>query len=413
MAKKKKKVVLTPEQRMEAKYHRAIRRMEGAMHMLQAEDRLKMNRQAMRMFKSLGEYQDSKKYFIQCKKRIPNLRNEYRESIYNEGMALKQQAKKSTDYAAAMAVLKKIKMPYKDKDEQIVECEQLCAQARKREKIRSRSLNLLIWALLAAAVCFILYLRTPSAFYHEAKIMMGLHDYERAKNLFLNSEGYQDTEDLLVECYYQRALQNASAGELDKAVRLLQSKVGDYKDALDKKAQFEQEIFAKTKVGNTVVYGDTKWLVTEIQSDRLLLVMKTPEYITASFATEETGFSWEKSTIRNWLNIDFINRSFSEAERENLIITKIQTKPNRTYQTKETSVTEDAVFLLSEQEAEQYEQVLTGDENRYSWWLRTPGADIESAEYVTADGKIISYGNIKTSSDLAVRPAIWVKLTPS
>ena len=408
MAKKKRKEPLTPAQRKEIKYNRAIRRMEGAKRMLQAEDRLRMNRQAMRMFKSLKGYKESREYFLACKEQMPALREEFRESIYNAGMEKKLQAKKSTDYTEAIAIWKRIKVPYKDIGEQMAECERLRAQARKREKMKSRCINLSIWALLAAAVCFVLYLRTPAAFYREGRLMMGLQDYERAKNLFQNSTGYKDTDALVLECYYQRALQHEKAGEVEKAVRLLQTRVGDYKDSLEKKAEFEQELFAAAKAGDAVLFGDSKWLVAKAQKDRLLLVQKTPQYVDVAFGAGEEEFAWESSKMRKWLNADFINENFSEAEKKFLIPVSIRTEANSLYQTRDDSVTEDIIFLLSEQEAEQYGEILTEKENRYSWWLRTPGAEKESAEYVTADGRVILYGNIKTAKDLAVRPALWV-----
>ena len=56
MAKKKRKESLTPAQRKEIKYNRAIRRMEGAQRMFQAEDRLRMNKQDTHIFMSLTQY---------------------------------------------------------------------------------------------------------------------------------------------------------------------------------------------------------------------------------------------------------------------------------------------------------------------------------------------------------------------
>lgn len=61
MAKKKKKseIILTPEQQREADYQKAVRRMEGAEKMLQAEDKVHMYREAIRMFEELDDYEDS------------------------------------------------------------------------------------------------------------------------------------------------------------------------------------------------------------------------------------------------------------------------------------------------------------------------------------------------------------------
>jgi hypothetical protein len=42
------------------------------------------------------------------------------------------------------------------------------------------------------------------------------------------------------------------------------------------------------------------------------------------------------------------------------------------------------------------------------WWLRSPGSDYSKATFVSADGEIQRDG-ISVSSEIGVRPVMWVK----
>ena len=121
MAKKKKKseIILTPEQQREADYQKAVRRMEGAEKMLQAEDKVHMYREAIRMFEELDDYEDSQVRKKRCRKRLPLARREHREEVYQEGMRLKSEAKSAADYEAAIAEFRRLRREYKDIPDQI------------------------------------------------------------------------------------------------------------------------------------------------------------------------------------------------------------------------------------------------------------------------------------------------------
>ena len=170
MAKKKKKteIILTPEQQQEADYQRAVRRMEGAEKMLQAEDKVHMYREAIRMFQQLGEYEDSQVRKKRCRKRLPLARQAHREEVYQEGMRLKAEAHSVQDYEQAMAQFKRLRSEYKDIPAQLEECERLKEAARKKERRKAAAGKLAAAAVLAAVIGAAVFLCSPLHFIWKA-----------------------------------------------------------------------------------------------------------------------------------------------------------------------------------------------------------------------------------------------------
>ena len=412
MAKRKKKqeVILTPEQQREADYQKAVRRMEGAEKMLQPEDKVHMYKEAIRMFEELGDYEDCEVRKKRCRKRLPLARREYREEVYQTGMQLKQEAKSSSDYEAAIAQFRRLLREYKDIPDQIEACMQLKESAYKKERVKNIWKKLISVGALAAIAAVVVFLCSPAAFYLEGSFLMNIRDYERANTIFAKSKGYKDTKERVRECNYQRAVLAAQEGDYGKAVRLLHDKVGDYKDALEKKAQYEMEILMSAGTGDTVIFGTAKWLVADIdeQADRKLLVRKKP--VKAKTVYQEAGKSaeWEISKMRTWLNDVFWTNSFSSYEQKAVLQTEVVTAANSRYGTAGGNHTSDRVFLLDEQEAQRYQKVLHTKDNRRAWWLRTPGKAADSAAFVSAEGVVMRYGYAADSKELAVRPAVWV-----
>ncbi len=411
MAKRKKKqeVVLTPEQQREADYQKAIRRMEGAEKMLQPEDRVHMYKEALRMFEELGDYEDSEVRKKRCKKRLPLARREYREEVYQTGMRMKDEAKSSSDYDAAIAQFRRLRREYKDIPQQIEACSQQREKARKNERRKAVSRKLAAVGVFAAMIGIVVFLCSPAAFYLEGSFLMRIQDYERANTIFAKSIGYKDTQQRVRECNYQRSLRAAADGDYKKAVKLLHDKVGDYKDALEKKAQYEMEVLAGAQIGDTVTYGTDKWLVADTaETGKKLLIRKKPAKAKSVYQVSGKAAVWESSSLREWLNQKFYQTCFSTYEQEKVLETSVVTAANSEYGTHGGSMTSDRVFLLDETEAVRYHKVLKDKDNQKAWWLRTPGKAADSAAFVSPDGTVMRYGYAADTKDLAVRPAIWV-----
>ena len=191
----------------------------------------------------------------------------------------------------------------------------------------------------------------------------------------------------------------------------------------------------------TVNFGEHSWLVLERQEDRMLLLS---EYILfeMAYSSRRNINTWEDSSLREYLNHDFFY-AFTQEERA-LIIPVINGNPgNPRFNTYGGSDTEDLVFILSLEEILKYfgnsgemrsdlindiynERRRTRDLNGNlvrAWWVRTPGSENRRAVFVSQSGSgssrgtlqvgggqstPMSPGTIVTSSDVGVRPAMWV-----
>lgn len=198
---------------------------------------------------------------------------------------------------------------------------------------------------------------------------------------------------------------------------------------------------AAPQVGSYVIYGryeqdnDTsngkepiEWLVLDVQGNQTLLVSRRVLDGQQYDENSRNDVTWECSTLRSWLNYEFITKAFT-ADEASAIAYTIQPEG-----------CVDSVFLLSRQEAETY---WTRDADRLSvatpyatqkichqinglgenatcrWWLRTVGEDRHSGMYISHyDGIVYIKGFTKESySDnfkddkynwVGVRPAMWV-----
>ncbi len=205
-------------------------------------------------------------------------------------------------------------------------------------------------------------------------------------------------------------------------------------------------------VGGTVTFGHypqtidgddetpIEWLVLAVDGNRILLLSK---YGLDAMPYNEkwVDITWEKCSMRTWLNDTFLNEAFTEQEQMGILTTKVNNKKSQKYfkwNTNGGNDTEDKIFLLSYAEAKKYLGV-TYDKgssmkaqivptayakkhnastyDRYKtadgtaaglWWLRSPGVNQSSAAIVNYDGSLSSR-NVGSGS-ASVRPALWIDL---
>ncbi len=169
--------------------------------------------------------------------------------------------------------------------------------------------------------------------------------------------------------------------------------------------------------------------------------------------------SWETSPLRAWLNDDFIENAFTEAEQAYLVSVDLENPDNEQYEVKGGSDTRDKVFLLSTDDVlTHYEYIYYDDSRKYGnsdqlviapteyavqqgiekleitdktlrensydvntytsyigktgtwWWLRSPGYKENTACYVSALGAA-GWLNIAGGSVDAIhgiRPALYI-----
>lgn len=218
-----------------------------------------------------------------------------------------------------------------------------------------------------------------------------------------------------------------------------------------------ENAFAALKAGDSVYWGkyeqdnnnsngaeQLKWIVLAVEEHRVLLITEVgvdviPYYTDPSDPTDFYGMQyttmyWGKSTLRTWLNKDFLSSAFTSEEQKEILLTDLTTN-DANGKTK----TSDKVFLLSQEEAKKYfssskamackpskyaKQKITMsgaiDSNGYGvWWLRDVSVlgDSKKSNVVNRIAVVCQQSGIKTDNianfpyvwtGLMVRPAMWV-----
>jgi hypothetical protein len=169
--------------------------------------------------------------------------------------------------------------------------------------------------------------------------------------------------------------------------------------------------------GEIITFGEYEgeplsWQVISAENGGMLVITK--DCITRLPYNEEyVAVTWETSSLRQWLNDEFYALSFSEEEKERIVLTAVTTPNNEQYGTSGGNETSDYVFLLSQDEVDEYLPRKTSRATKYpdgkqaSWWLRSPGGNALRAGFIGGTGSV-GVGYYVDYADNGVRPAIWI-----
>lgn len=170
-----------------------------------------------------------------------------------------------------------------------------------------------------------------------------------------------------------------------------------------------------------------QWTVIDSSNNRVLVVSsKLLEY--KKFYEGDVGY-WNESSIREWLNSEFLNNSFSAEEQKYIpsvnIVTSVYSNPIERFST------EDRVFLMSTDEIEKYfpsradrlaiptdfakekyDEAKTYDYVR--WWTRNHDDVYGGFSHITVNtNKWKSEGTFEEwnyQRFAYIRPAMWIKI---
>ncbi len=185
-----------------------------------------------------------------------------------------------------------------------------------------------------------------------------------------------------------------------------------------------------------------EWLVLDYDAaDNRALLISRYGLDAKPYNEKPTSITWEKCTLRKWLNQDFLNKAFIATEQSAILLTNVNNSWSQGYNIWSSNGgnnTRDMIFLLSYAEANKYFGVTQEDTKNMKsrveptayalkngawtitgnmtadgtvagcWWLRSPGYSNYGAAYVYNNGSLsfISVGNV----DVVVRPAFWLNL---
>lgn len=428
-------------------------------------------RNAAQKFYSLGSYKDASSRREQCLQRADRIiadrrqREEIKrkEDIYSRA---EKCMRLGTVEGCNSAIRLYESIPgYRSSAAQISECrrkiEDLEAKEAARqvavEKAKKKAKKIAIIAAPIVCVCiaFVIVLTTviiPNQKYNEAMDLIDSGDYESAYAL-LEEIGKND---VIVANKYDRAIKLINAGDYRAAYTLLDGL--SYRDSEEKiqsmKSQHPQIFLAGADVGDTVTFGtyeqnnnysdgneSIEWIVIDKQEDKIMVVSKCIIAMQPFNTTNEGHISWEKCTLRKWLNNDFLNEAFSDAEKKLISDTTVSNTEylarGLSYSTTDYSTT-DKIFLLSENERNMLSSVdalkgivtesviaLFSDAANSDvaninpsnfeplWWLRTTWEDAVDCQASVAYGASYDeheHDTCNVEESAGVRPAMWISL---
>ena len=278
--------------------------------------------------------------------------------------------------------------------------------------------------------------------YAAAVSLMNDEKYEEAIKAFRALNGYSDSAEQIMECTYRTAEKLRKSGKYAEAY-VIYATIQDYKDVGE--IMTNDAGIAKVvayQPGNYVTFGtypQTKsgtdqtpieWLVLESDGETALLISRYA-LDAEPYNNKLIDTTWEKCTLRRWLNNDFYNRAFSAEEKKTILVSDVSADKNPRHDTDPGNATKDLVFLLSIVEAKKYfankearmcaatdyaikQGTYTNSDYTVDgrkacwWWLRSPGRSGDNAAYVNTDGSIFS--NDVNRSRSAVRSCVRVRL---
>ena len=211
-----------------------------------------------------------------------------------------------------------------------------------------------------------------------------------------------------LEYRYKSAKQAYKNGDENTAYKNYNalSKEG-YKDSESKFVALEKARVKNTKIGEVIPFAHMDWRVLD-KKDGKVLLLKDNALGSTPFDEKGQNVTWESSSVREWLNKDFLQESFTENERNSILETTVKNTPNATYKTLAGNNTKDKFFLLSCDEVAKYYDAI--HETKSCWWLRTPGAAENSMSFVYKDKTVMDYGYEVTNTNITVKPAMWLNI---
>lgn len=177
-----------------------------------------------------------------------------------------------------------------------------------------------------------------------------------------------------------------------------------------------------------------RWNVLAKNKDAALLITENIIDMVAYHYIKE-DITWEKCTLRKYLNGSFIENTFDEYEKKQIIQAKLQNKANEYVLGGNDTV--DSVFCLSIDEANEYEecgdlealptdyckkkaleivnanvpQRLADTNWEGGWWLRSPACYSAASAATVADGYVQVDGfSVDNRTYTGIRPSMWVDI---
>ena len=275
--------------------------------------------------------------------------------------------------------------------------------------------------------------------YNNAVLMVREKNFSAGIEALLALNGYKDSAEVIESSLAEKA-DALSQMEISEAAAELEKMDSEITTAvlerLDGDTSYKLQLYAAV-VGDVLTFGHyeqdddlsngsepIEWVVLDHQKGMLTMISRYALEV-RPYHDEAAPVSWSECSLRTWLNEDFYESAFSEAEQALIVLTQNE---NKAYAEgmRDEPLTEDKVYLPDIDEAERYfssdgdrraqaaeHTVRAGaeiEDGFATWWLRSAGYDNRNAAYVYSDGTIHRNGIYITSAQDSVRPMIQITL---
>ncbi len=286
--------------------------------------------------------------------------------------------------------------------------------------------------------------------YDKARALLEAGQYEEAITAYEELGDYKNSQEQILtaeialkDIEYEKAKSMFEAGQYEEAIAAF-SELDDYKDSADQikqiKPYYYKVLMNSADIGDYIFFGsyeqdndtsngkeDIEWLVLAKENDAILVISRKTldcqPYNTMSTTT--SSVTWEKCSLRKWLNSSFLNNAFTKDEISIIPSVTVSADRNPELGTSSGNNTKDQVFLLSIKEANKYFKFNgaricfptkyarahnRSDSDYDYWWLRTTGVNASNVANVGYDGHINDYGDYAFYDYYGVRPAMWINI---
>ncbi|BBF42379.1 hypothetical protein lbkm_1061 [Lachnospiraceae bacterium KM106-2] len=386
MKKMKKETIVEPT--IEDIYQEAVGLFDGLNCMNPCDDKIKMYQGLIKRFKELDEYEDSKTLAVKCNEMIEQTKKDIIEQNYQYALIHKENAVTVAQYEDAVKEFDQLK-DYKDS----VAMKEICEKKRKAISRQSgRKVKLILAVIVIVVVGAILAQFTKFGSYYKANALMKVTLYSQAAGVYDSLDGYKDSKARYRECEYQQGLRLMKKDDYAHALTAFRH-ADSHKDSDKYLVQMQRTVLANKKVGKTIQIGNCKWLIIDKQEDSVLL-LKKKSMKNIPYSTNTKSVSWRNSSLRAWLNTEFLEDTFKDTEIKNMLGFRISTK-------------DLPLFILSKEELAHY-TTATKLKNKSNQWLRdSAGKNSKNIMFLNTDGYVMEEGYPADSDQFSVRPAFW------
>lgn len=320
----------------------------------------------------------------------------------------------------------------------------------KAAKKRKRTVAIAALVVLVCAAFAILLptVIVPNQKYKAAVELYRAGKYEDAIAAFTALDGYRDSAAQIEKCEtaikdeaYAAAAALMNAGKYQDAYEAFLSM--DYKDSSEKASEClflkQRSGLTNLTVGSVIKFGfyeqdndpangkeEIEWIVLDADGGKALLISQYA-LDCQPFSTSNADATWEKCTLRTWLNETFCEEAFSAFHQDMILRSTVTADMNPVFDTPPGNETTDKLFLISTPELHQYFSSKSACECRGTaycyaqgaykakngncyWWLRTPGMNPVAVSFVRYEGTCVNLGYLVSLDYFAVRPAVWIDL---